>query len=830
MYGRGIAMKVRTKLLITAAIGIVLLVSMTVLILYLLIIAYIDKEEAFYISRSYSSTNSILHKEQVSLESIALDWSEWDDTYNFINEKNDQYIDINLLDGTLVSLNINFMYFIKKDDANVYLKNYAIQDSDGLLLEKIIHSKVREINSKVKMDELKPVTGLVSVSDRLMVVSIAPVTTSDGNAPINGFIAIGRYIDKEFIKYLEKVLQVQVNIDILKEPLQNKKGYEVIRNEECLIWLSKTNDNITSYSYINDIFGKPVIALRLDMDRTNHRNGINAIHLFSIFFLISMLAVIGMFFIFFDGSILKRLEKLHNFLDRVSRSRDTKASISLPGNDEISRLATNTNIMLKEIDSFYEEIRIMEERFRLILEATNDGYFDVNIPGNEIYISPAWLNYVGFPDNRGYINYNTIIKSIHPGDRNIIRNALEDCFAGKIEYLRVEYRVATSKHEWIWIVNRGKVVEFDNMGKPIRLMGTITDISKRKTFEAQNTYLSQTDVVTNLKNRTYMEDILKKVSEFENYNSWIIMGDINGLKSINDNYGHNEGDRLLNAVGGILLRCCSGEDIPARWGGDEFIIFVKNNNSEYVENLIRNIKNECSNIKDCAVAVSIAMGRAKKERGNTDIGPALKQAEERMYRNKLLESRSARSSIIASLEQSLHEKNIETEEHTKRIKYLCKLIGLKMGLIQEEMDELSLLGVLHDIGKIGIPESILLKSEKLSDKEWEIMKTHSEIGYRIAVSTPDFAHIANDILHHHERYDGTGYPHKLTGKNIPKLSRLLAIADSFDVMTHERHYKSAMSIENAVLELKKCSGKQFDPEMVEQFLSLLDENILDNVC
>ena len=143
------------------------------------------------------------------------------------------------------------------------------------------------------------------------------------------------------------------------------------------------------------------------------------------------------------------------------------------------------------------------------------------------------------------------------------------------------------------------------------------------------------------------------------------------------------------------------------------------------------------------------------------------------------------------------------------------------------MDELALLGILHDIGKIAIPEVILLKPDKLTNEEWEVMKTHTEIGYRIAASSPELAHIADEILCHHERYDGTGYPQGLVGKDIPKLSRLLSIADSFDVMTHDRVYKKAMSFANAVEELKSCSGKQFDPEMVEAFLKLLYEHSID---
>jgi HD-GYP domain-containing protein (c-di-GMP phosphodiesterase class II) len=139
------------------------------------------------------------------------------------------------------------------------------------------------------------------------------------------------------------------------------------------------------------------------------------------------------------------------------------------------------------------------------------------------------------------------------------------------------------------------------------------------------------------------------------------------------------------------------------------------------------------------------------------------------------------------------------------------------------MDELYLLARLHDIGKIGIDSKILNKPGKLTDEEWDIMKTHSEIGYRIAASTPDLMHIAYGILTHHEKYDGTGYPKGLKGEQIPMISRLLAIFDAFDVMTHDRPYKIAMTANEAIEELKRCAGTQFDPNLVEICIMALNE-------
>jgi HD-GYP domain-containing protein (c-di-GMP phosphodiesterase class II) len=180
-------------------------------------------------------------------------------------------------------------------------------------------------------------------------------------------------------------------------------------------------------------------------------------------------------------------------------------------------------------------------------------------------------------------------------------------------------------------------------------------------------------------------------------------------------------------------------------------------------------------------------------------------------------------SIIASLEKTLFEKNYETEEHAQRIKNLCNKLGKALGLSSIELDALSLLSLLHDIGKIAISDNILLKPGKLNDEEWKEMKKHTEIGFRIAKSSQELSYIADYILYHHERWDGTGYPHGLKGDKIPKLSRVISVIDSYDVMTHSRPYKGVMSHKEAVAEISRCSGTQFDPDIAELFIKIMDD-------
>lgn len=153
---------------------------------------------------------------------------------------------------------------------------------------------------------------------------------------------------------------------------------------------------------------------------------------------------------------------------------------------------------------------------------------------------------------------------------------------------------------------------------------------------------------------------------------------------------------------------------------------------------------------------------------------------------------------------------------------MAKKFGANLNLSHENIDKLSMLSLLHDIGKISVPESILNKTGKLTDEEeWEVIKSHPEAGYRILESIPRFSNIAEAVLHHHERWDGTGYPDGLKEQDIPLLSRILSIVDSYDVMVSGRPYKQAMSLEEVINELKSCSGTQFNPELVDVFLGIL---------
>ncbi|MGL4330573.1 MAG: HD-GYP domain-containing protein, partial [Clostridium sp.] len=201
-----------------------------------------------------------------------------------------------------------------------------------------------------------------------------------------------------------------------------------------------------------------------------------------------------------------------------------------------------------------------------------------------------------------------------------------------------------------------------------------------------------------------------------------------------------------------------------------------------------------------------------------------KEAEDKLYRQKLLQNQSIKSSILKSLKIGLGAKSSETEEHTERVVINAVKVGEKLELEMSLIDELRIVADLHDIGKIGIREDILLKAGKLTKEEFEIMKTHTEKGYRIIKASSELKNVAEGVLYHHERWDGTGYPMKLKGEEIPLVSRIINVVDAFDVMTNDRVYKKGINKEAAIKELRACSGSQFDPNIVEVFIECINSN------
>lgn len=350
-------------------------------------------------------------------------------------------------------------------------------------------------------------------------------------------------------------------------------------------------------------------------------------------------------------------------------------------------------------------------------------------------------------------------------------------------------------------------------------------IEQEREQEKRMRYLSHHDSLTELYNRRYFDQNLQQLMEDFTPPLSIVLGDVNGLKMINDVFGHEEGDRHLIRIAKLFQRIFPKEFTLARVGGDEFAVILPETSMPMAEKYMKRLKSLCGHPSQSRINISVALGAATATEKGQNLEKIMKLAEDRMYNNKLLENRSTRSSIIASLRQTLEEKTHETEAHCQRLKQHMLAMARMMDLSESQYADIELLAILHDIGKVAIPNHILDKPGRLISEEWEIMRTHSEIGFRIASRTPELISIAEPILYHHERWDGTGYPLKLAGEAIPLYSRILAVVDAYDAMTHDRVYHVGLPPAEALAEIKRCAGTQFDPNVAALFLKLLENEV-----
>ena len=355
------------------------------------------------------------------------------------------------------------------------------------------------------------------------------------------------------------------------------------------------------------------------------------------------------------------------------------------------------------------------------------------------------------------------------------------------------------------------------------------EVIERKTAEEKMAYFSLHDALTGLYNRTFFEQEMRRLSDNRMGKVGLIMCDVDGLKLINDSMGHDNGDSLLVATANLIKKCFRSSDIVARVGGDEFAVLLPNCSAELLENAYNRLQKSAnqSELSWQGLPLSLSIGTALRTDPSVPLTEIYKEADNNMYRQKLYRSQSARSAIVQTLMKALEARDFITEGHAERLQVMVADLGNKLGLTERNIVDLRLFAQFHDIGKVGLPDRILFKPKPLTQEERKEMQRHSEIGHRIALSAPDLVHIADWILKHHEWWNGSGYPLGLVRYDIPLECRILSVADAYDAMTSNRPYRHAISKEEAIAELKRCSGIQFDPFVLEQFIEMLEEHQKD---
>ncbi len=470
-----------------------------------------------------------------------------------------------------------------------------------------------------------------------------------------------------------------------------------------------------------------------------------------------------------------------------------------------------------------EKLFLERNKYHQTLLSIGDGVMVVDKDGRIEMLNPVAQELVGWPqESAAGMPYKEVFALSHEQDGKKIKDPIEDALKTQTVQEMENHAILTSKDGKRYYLEDSAAPIIDESGTAIGVVLVFRNVTEKKEQQQEIEYLSFHDSLTGLYNRRFFEEEMRRLDTLRNLPVSIIIGDINNLKLTNDMFGHTYGDILLKRLASVLRKVCRADDIIARWGGDEFSILLPKTGLTEAWQIVARIQEEFSKERIKAVKGSISMGAAVKTGMEENIREAVDKAEEEMYLNKVTEHSEVMKGTLHTIVQMLHDNSPREKEHAIRVSQLCQTFGKRLNMPENEVKTLVDAGFLHDIGKVVLDNKLLENHYTLSAQEWNEIKRHPVVGYRILNAFDDMLDLAQIVLAHQERWDGTGYPKGLKGEEIPKASRIIALAESYERRRSGAENRAPAGKEEALEAIRQNRGKHFDPALTDLFVEMME--------
>ncbi len=478
----------------------------------------------------------------------------------------------------------------------------------------------------------------------------------------------------------------------------------------------------------------------------------------------------------------------------------------------------------RELEEAISALRENKEQLRLILDSTAEAIFGIDLACRCTFCNTSCLELLGLKNEEELLGQD-IHEQLHGKQRDGTPLHRSEC---NIIRTCMEGTAAHAEDEVFWRTNGTSFdVEYNSYpqykdGVLIGAVVTFIDNTMKRMHEQQIEYFSSHDSLTGLFNRNHFEYLLSKSDTRSNLPISVIMCDLNGLKLSNDVFGHTAGDELLVKASEAIKKVCRDGDFIARLGGDEFVILLPKTHNNDAMQIVARIREVLSKEKTNVIRCSMSIGCDTKTSVSQKIDMTVRNAENEMYKEKALNRNRTDTDMLNAIIMWLYSKSPMEEQHAANVSEICRTIAEALGLPQTEIRLLRNAGFLHDIGKVGISESILQKRGEFTDQEEIEYRQHPSIGYRLLNIFDSTASLAEGVYCHHEHWDGTGYPRGLSGEEIPLMARIITVAG---------RYETALSCgakpvghEEALELIRTDAGTKLDPTLVDVFLKAMTES------